>query len=80
MIFFSVFIHEGDCAAADSPIFKSEESFEEMSSAKHFFLKLTERNRPTVKLTAPSRGQLPFKEAIREYVFESRTFSAGSNW
>lgn len=51
MIFF-FFIHEGDCAAADSPIFKSEESFEEMSSAKHFFLKLTERNRPTVKFTA----------------------------
>lgn len=60
MIFFFFFIHEGDCAAADSPIFKSQESFEEMSSAKHFSLKLTERNRPTVKFTASSRGQSYF--------------------
>lgn len=72
MIFILFFIYEGDCAVADSPIFKSEESFEEMSSAKYFFLKPTERDRPTVKLTASSRGQSYFLKKRQGNTVRSR--------
>lgn len=58
---------------------KWKESFEEMSSAKHFFLKLTERDRPTVKLTGTSRGRGSFSQlrdkgtlCVRESVLLSR--------
>lgn len=33
-----------------------------MSSAKHFFLKFTERDRPTVKPTETSRGRISFSQ------------------
>lgn len=60
MKFSFFFIPEGDCVAMDSPVVNCKKSLEESGSAKHFFLKFTECDRPTVKLAAKLRRRSSF--------------------